>query len=1205
MKSRYPRLGYVVLPLYLICFILIWCMFAEASSYFQGPALIEQVIITATSAGTTILTKDSQTNQVFTGSTTQNIRLPDATTIPQGRRFYIGNESTGNLTVKLNDNTTTLAVIEAGNSAAFRLEIQSSNGSWNTEVGLSVVRLTTDVLGILPVANGGTGVNTLTNHGLVVGQGTSPVANVAAGTAGQVLVSGGASADPAWSSATFPLTTTAPSAIVSNTNNVISSLTGATPNRLLRTDGSAVSWAQAALTTDVSGILPVTNGGTGTGTAFTSGSVVFADGSGVYAQDNPNFFWDDTNNFLGLNASATPTSTFHIAGTMTATPKFGMSVLIAPTAFTDNATLAAGTAAAFSVGQLVGPTLAATNTTVTTTDAATLNITGAVRASTNQTITNATGLNIATVNVNAGGGAPTQSYGLKVAAMSGATQNYAAAFTGGSVGIGVATPSSLLHVSSPTNGLTRIRLTNGNSSTLARAVVEAINDSSMTTTISQQSSGFTPVGINLANGGSLESTGVGGLSVAATNAAGTLRFYSGGTTQRMGLSTAGALQLNAYGAGVLVTDGSGNVTASSAGVGIQLKDDLNAAATATTVGLPNSQRTITGTNTYRIENGNKNLLANPSFESTTASTGWTVAGTVTPSGVTTAIDGVQALSMSLSSTNGTILTQNYTIPAGATAALLGAQMEVEAYVRVTTANIQVCAMVDSTERSCTTVPITSANNYMPIRIFFEGAGAPSTTMGIKIKSTTSDSSTVVVDAMYLGLVKDLGGSSQATYYGGMTQTGIANCSWGGGGASLTAFVNVSTSDSDCTNPWVTAGGITAVASTNHQAQANNMPAGEYQVFLTGIFSSDAANTCLWRLTDGTNSWQPQGISGPGNTGFQGLFFHVTYASPGSRTFTLQTAKNTAGTCFWNNDRANAEGSAWKFFRFPTQQQTVVDATQASNIWSGFHDSTCSWARTNAAYGDPTADATCNFTQRQNVNFGTVTSALSGSDKLPGIVFTPTLSGYFQVCGNAYGAPNVTALAATLGVQMIDNSAAQQSESVESGLVASNYQVFPNCGIFSVSAGTPYTVKLQTKASAGQVTLGGNGGSAIEWTVLNVSSMFPNPLLVGSLNTPYQGVTVDAVAKLNCDSGSAITSQLGSWVSSIGNVSAGACTVTLASGTFSQTPYCIAGVDATLPALGLIVSANATSSTSVTIDCEDDASTACTAYDVVLNCKGVK
>ena len=58
------------------------------------------------------------------------------------------------------------------------------------------------------------------------------------------------------------------------------------------------------LTTGVTGTLPVTNGGTGTSTSFTTGSVVFAGASGVYSQNNSQFFWDNTNNRLGIGTTS-------------------------------------------------------------------------------------------------------------------------------------------------------------------------------------------------------------------------------------------------------------------------------------------------------------------------------------------------------------------------------------------------------------------------------------------------------------------------------------------------------------------------------------------------------------------------------------------------------------------------------------------------------------------------------------------------------------------------------------------------------------------------------------------------------------------------------------------------------------------------------------------------------------------------------------
>lgn len=54
---------------------------------------------------------------------------------------------------------------------------------------------------VTTVAGGGTGASTFTAHGVLIGEGTSPIAATSAGTAGQVLTSNGASADPTFQAA--------------------------------------------------------------------------------------------------------------------------------------------------------------------------------------------------------------------------------------------------------------------------------------------------------------------------------------------------------------------------------------------------------------------------------------------------------------------------------------------------------------------------------------------------------------------------------------------------------------------------------------------------------------------------------------------------------------------------------------------------------------------------------------------------------------------------------------------------------------------------------------------------------------------------------------------------------------------------------------------------------------------------------------------
>jgi len=60
---------------------------------------------------------------------------------------------------------------------------------------------------------------------------------------------------------------------------------------------------QLSLTTKVTGVLPVANGGTNAST-FTEGSVVFAGASGTYTEDNSGLFYDNTNNRLGINTAS-------------------------------------------------------------------------------------------------------------------------------------------------------------------------------------------------------------------------------------------------------------------------------------------------------------------------------------------------------------------------------------------------------------------------------------------------------------------------------------------------------------------------------------------------------------------------------------------------------------------------------------------------------------------------------------------------------------------------------------------------------------------------------------------------------------------------------------------------------------------------------------------------------------------------------------
>jgi hypothetical protein len=60
----------------------------------------------------------------------------------------------------------------------------------------------------------------------------------------------------------------------------------------------------------LSGTVPVTSGGTGTSTAFTEGSVVFATSTGAYSQDNSNLFYNANTKRFGIGTNS-PTAVMH------------------------------------------------------------------------------------------------------------------------------------------------------------------------------------------------------------------------------------------------------------------------------------------------------------------------------------------------------------------------------------------------------------------------------------------------------------------------------------------------------------------------------------------------------------------------------------------------------------------------------------------------------------------------------------------------------------------------------------------------------------------------------------------------------------------------------------------------------------------------------------------------------------------------------
>ena len=190
--------------------------------------------------------------------------------------------------------------------------------------------------GTLNAVNGGTGQTSYAVGDLLYASTTTALSKLADVATGNALISGGVGVAPSYGkigltthvSGTLPVQNGGTNItaygvgdiLYASSAGVLSRLSDvATGNALISGGvGVAPSYGKIGLTTHVSGTLPVANGGTGTATQFTTGSVVFAGASGVYSQNNAQFFWDNTNNRLGVGIT-TPTAKAHISSDRTTT----------------------------------------------------------------------------------------------------------------------------------------------------------------------------------------------------------------------------------------------------------------------------------------------------------------------------------------------------------------------------------------------------------------------------------------------------------------------------------------------------------------------------------------------------------------------------------------------------------------------------------------------------------------------------------------------------------------------------------------------------------------------------------------------------------------------------------------------------------------------------------------------------------------------
>ena len=142
---------------------------------------------------------------------------------------------------------------------------------------------------------------------------SDPLAEVTEAPAGTFFRSNGSGAE--WSVLILPNAATTGDLMYASAADTMAMLPDvATGNALLAGGvGVAPSWGKVNVTTTITGIVPIANGGTNNSSAYTAGSVIFSNGTSL-TQDNSGLFFDSTNDRLGIG-TASPSTALHLRST--------------------------------------------------------------------------------------------------------------------------------------------------------------------------------------------------------------------------------------------------------------------------------------------------------------------------------------------------------------------------------------------------------------------------------------------------------------------------------------------------------------------------------------------------------------------------------------------------------------------------------------------------------------------------------------------------------------------------------------------------------------------------------------------------------------------------------------------------------------------------------------------------------------------------
>ena len=327
----------------------------------------------------------------------------------------------------------------------------------------------------------------------------------------------------------------------------------------------------------------------------------------------------------------------------------------------------------------------------------------------------------------------------------------------------------------------------------------------------------------------------------------------------------------------------------------------------------------------------------------------------------------------------------------------------------------------------------------------------------------------------------------------------------------------------------------------------SLPPGNYTLVVQGNMGNfTASKNAYFQFSDGTNSATEQSIwqNSAGSIGASGIEQTITYSTSQSNvTLRLQAKTDSGGTAFLNG--TTAQWATISVYHYPTQSQQAYKPDQTPGNYGATSTQSATTTATGgfaAVTGSVSGSLTSSSTPRN------ITCSASGS--YLGIDCTVPKAGNYHVC--VYGTA-VDGAGTTHHLELVDGSGTVIAGPTTQYMATASGDVpLSLCGNYTASS-TSVTFQIYAYVSGGTETI-----TPKSWSVVDLDAPMSMPYLTGSVtsNTTGQLHHEYAVVGTSCTSTPCtITSQSGSWLTSISRSAAGTYALNFASGEFSAAPGC--------------------------------------------------